>query len=561
MRWIACAIARSNMGPNLQQKGYDLKASLTVSGCRRMFKRPMATFFLHRNLLSTGGRAAAIVFLCATVAPAWPTGRLAAQGNAHPGGESGAGGSIRRTPIASLVSDIRAITADRPFADASWGVSVVSCDNGEVLVDLDGSRNRQVASNMKLLTTATALAVLGGDRRFTTEVYVGRLVDDGLPGEDIVIRTMGDPSISPSFGTDPREVLAGWCRVLDSLGISRVRNIIVDATRYESTPYGPGWNWDDEQFGFSAPISAAAIYDNCVEVRVTPGDAPGSPARIDLIPPTAYVSLQVTAQTARVDEAGAIEVRRERGSDIVTVAGLIAVGAEPFIEHIAIDDPPAFFGTLMQEEMERRHIVVLGSVVDVDNVKQPIPYSSLRRIVIRRSEPLRELLPAINKQSLNLASELLLREMGFDDVGTGTTAAGVEVVKRMVRDAGIDPERLKIVDGSGLSRLNMIAPADITRFLRSSWRARWGSDYRASFAVAGRDGTLAQRLRGSRAEGNAIGKTGYLNGIRAISGFVRSRDGEWLAFSVVVNNYSVPTIMVNTAQDLIVMRLASFTRK
>lgn len=491
--------------------------------------------------------------LCATA--------VAAQSGSRVPASPGGAGAPRRAPLAVLASDLQQIISDRSFAEASWGASVVSCDNGEVLYDFEAGKNRQFASNLKLLSTATALAALGADRRFATEVYLGNVLDAGDDSEDLVIRALGDPSISPSFGIDPREVLHEWVSTIDSLGVRRIRNIIVDASRYEATPFGPGWGWDDEAYGFNAHISAAAIYDNSVEVRVTPGPRPGSPARIDLLPATAYVTLQVTAQTATRDAVGTIEVKRDRGSDIVTVSGSIAVGAEPYIEHIAVDDPNVFFGTLIEEELERSGIPVRGAVLDAEDIRRPVPYATLRRISVRRSRPLGELLPAINKQSLNLATEMLVREMGFDDCGIGSTSAGLEVVRRFMRDAGIDPEKTRIVDGSGLSRLNMLSAADMTRLLRVAWRARWGADFRASLAIAGRDGTLATRMRGSLAEGNAIGKTGYLNGIRALSGYVRSRDGEWLAFSIVVNNYSVPTSVVNTAQDLFVMRLASFSRK
>ncbi len=131
----------------------------------------------------------------------------------------------------------------------------------------------------------------------------------------------------------------------------------------------------------------------------------------------------------------------------------------------------------------------------------------------------------------------------------------------MLGESGIDIEHIKIYDGSGLSRKDMIAPADITTLLRWAWRSSVSRDFMGSLAVAGKDGTLINRLRGTLAEGNVIGKTGYLNSIRAISGYARTRDGELVAFSIVANNYSVPTSVVNTAQDLIVMRLASFSRK
>jgi len=466
-----------------------------------------------------------------------------------------------RNRLVSLANDIHAIIGDRSFADATWGISVVSCESGEILFNHAGALNRQVASNLKLVSTSAALSVLGGDHRFATELYLGDVLDDSPAGNDLIIRTLGDPSISPSFSCDPRAVLSEWCRLLDSLGVRQLRNIVVDASRYDDVPYGPGWAWDDEPYGFNAVTSAAAIYDNAVEIRIAPGAAAGDPVRVDLLPPTAYVSIQVTAQTAPADVTSTIDVRRDRGSDVVTVSGSIALGAEPYVEHIAVEDPPLFFGTLVAEELDRRQIDVRGVVLDATDVKRPLPYSSIRRIAVRRSPPLRVLCAAVNKQSLNLAAEMITKELGYADCGIGSTAAGLDAIRRFVVSLGIDPERTRILDGSGLSRLSMISANDITHLLRTAWRSSWGDDLRNSLSIAGRDGTLAGRMKGSLAEGNVMAKTGYLNGIRAISGYVRSRDGEWLTFSLVTNNYSVPTSVVNTAQDLILMRLASFTRK
>lgn len=479
------------------------------------------------------------------------------KGEATPGARS----SQARARLHSLAADINSIIGDYAFVDASWGVSVVSCQSGEILYEHDANRNRQYASNIKLVTTSAALALLGSDYRFSTEIYIAGLIADGTTENDLVIRPMGDPTISPSFGVDPRGVLGEWGGVLDSLGVRKVRNVVVDASWYEDTPYGPGWAWDDEAYGFNARVSAAAIYDNSVEVRIEPGEVAGAPVRIHLVPPTAYVSLQVTAVTGTTIGMGTIDVRRERGSDIITVSGSIALGAEPYVENISVDDPPIYLGTLVSEELARRNIAVKGGVVDAADLRRPLPYSSMRRIHVHRSQPLRRIVTAINKQSLNLAAELLVREIGQRECGAGETAAGIDAVRRWHGTTGVDPERIRIVDGSGLSRLNMLAPSDVTRILRASWMAPWWADFRASLSVAGVDGTLANRMTGSLAAGNAIGKTGFLNGIRALSGYVRTRDGEWLAFSIVANNYSVPTGVVNTAQDMIVMRLASFARK
>ncbi len=467
-----------------------------------------------------------------------------------------------RTAVSLLARDIASIIGDSSFADATWSISVVSCDNGETLYRYNDRKNRQVASNVKLLTTAAALLRLGGDYRFGTDLFVSGSV--GASGElagNVVVRASGDPSISPAFGVDPRTVIRQWARALDSVGIRSVDNVLVDAAYFDNVPYGPGWAWDDESYGYNAPISAAAIFDNSIELTVRPGAEPGAPVSIDIVPPTAAVTLKVTATTSRADSISTLDIRRERGSDVIVVRGNIAAGAEAYVEHVSVEHPARFFATVLKEELARNGIVVRGAAYDAADYPEHVAYGTLRRVATHLSPQLRQIVAATNKQSLNLAAEMLTKKLGRDFNGMGSTAAGVEVTKRMLAQAGVDVEHIRLYDGSGLSRQDMIAPADLVTVLRWAGHAPIAQDFAASLALAGRDGTLANRMRGTLAENNLIAKTGYLGGIRALSGYVRSRDGELLAFSIVVNNYSVPTSLVNTAQDLIGMRLASFSRK
>ena len=466
-----------------------------------------------------------------------------------------------RLALEQLGQDINAIISDKNFADATWGISIVSCESGDVLYAANDRKNRQVASNIKLLTTAAALYRLGTEFRFGTTAYISGTLANGVLNGDVIIRASGDPSFSTTFGLDPQAVIRSWASALDSIGVRAVRNVVVDASLFDNIPYGPGWAWDDEPYGFNAPISAAAIHDNSIAVTVTPGTAPGRSVLIDINPATAYVTLKVTASTSRPDSVATLDIRRNRADLTIEVSGNIAAGSTPYTESISIEEPNVFFASLVAEEFERFGIAVQGTALDAAERSEPYDYRTLRPFAVHYSPALRDIVAVTNKQSLNLAAEILLKKMGREASGVGSTAAGLDVVRNVVSRASIDVERLRVFDGSGLSRQDMIAPADLTQFLRWAYRSSIGKTFMASLPIAGVDGTLARRLQGTLAENNVLAKTGYMNGIRAISGYARSRDGEWLAFSIVTNNYSVPTSVVNTAQDLILMRLASFSRR
>jgi len=494
--------------------------------------------------------------------PVFLTAQAAAQPPAKPEATPGISRYYGKQRVAELVKDIDAIISDRNFTDATWGISIISCNSGELLYQHEGRKNRQVASNLKLLTTMTALRRLGETYRYTTGIYAtGEITPTGELLGDLVVRTGGDPSLSPVFGVEPTEVMRSWARALDSMGIRSIRNVIVDASIFDDVPYAPGWSWDDESYGFNAQISAAALYDNSVEVTVTPGKAPGRPVSIDLYPSTAYVTLKVTATTTRADSASTLDIRRERGGSTITVSGNIALGSDPYVEHISVEKPPLFFATVLREELERSGITVRGSPYDAADYPEQGRYPTAREVAIYRSPPLSDIVATTNKQSLNLATEMLVKKIGREATGSGSTSAGLDVIRRQLSEIGVDVEHIRLFDGSGLSRQNMIAPTDITTMLRWARGAPFYPSFLASLSVAGVDGTLGGRLKGTLAAGNIYAKTGYLNGIRAVSGYARTREGEWLAFSIVTNNYSVPTGVVNTAQDLILMRLASFSRK
>jgi D-alanyl-D-alanine carboxypeptidase/D-alanyl-D-alanine-endopeptidase (penicillin-binding protein 4) len=216
---------------------------------------------------------------------------------------------------------------------------------------------------------------------------------------------------------------------------------------------------------------------------------------------------------------------------------------------------------IFREILEDKQIRFRGALLDIDDWNEKLSYLNLDPIIIIESIPLFEIIKIINKESHNLSAELLLKTIGKESSGIGTYEAGIEKIKEFLEISGISPENMVIVDGSGLSRFNLISPRYQINLLSWIYRSDYKNELLNSLAVPGENGTLERRMKRSLAEKNVIAKTGSMNNVNNIMGYVQTRDGETLAFSIMMQNFTVPSSLARNLQDLILMRLASFSRK
>ena len=449
---------------------------------------------------------------------------------------------------------------------AVWGMDVRALDGNERLY----SRNPDVlltpASTMKLVTLAAAAERLGWNDRFETILLATAPIRDGTLQGDLVVRGAGDPTINAS-GT--RNVFAGWADELRSLGVRRIAGRIIgdddvlDDGALETPGFGSGWAWDDFARGFAAPAGALQHRGNVVEVVVEPGSAAGRPARARFRHPGSDLLLRNDVITVRADQTAGIRLRRLPGRPSLVVAGRIPEDSPPIVQNAAVGNPTLFFVQAFKDALEQHGIAVDGEAVDVDSLaaRERAPaLPGLRPLVRHRSEPLSAIGADMLKQSRNLYAESLVRHLG---VASGSTArAGRSVVSAVLNDWGIDGRGAVVADGSGLSRYTYLTASALVEVLA---RLHQDPDHRASIMaalpVAGRDGTLRQRLVGTAAEGVARAKTGSMSRVRALAGYVESAAGEPLAFAILANNFSAPAAEVTRVIDEAVATLASFSRR
>jgi D-alanyl-D-alanine carboxypeptidase/D-alanyl-D-alanine-endopeptidase (penicillin-binding protein 4) len=451
----------------------------------------------------------------------------------------------------ALGTDLDSLLANPELAGAESGLVVRNVDTGATLYSRQGDSLLVPASNMKLVTSATAMDLLGPDYTFDTAVrYTGTLSGGTLNG-DLYLKGYGDPS------TTLADYQAMAAQVKQA-GITKITgHLIADDTYYDNQRLGPAWAWDDEPYYYSAQVSAltespdANSTSGAVNVTVTPG-AQGQPATVTMTPPNDYVTIVNTATTGT---STGLSVDRPHGTNTITVSGTIAAGAAPSTQQMAVDNPTAFVANLFRKALCDDGITISGSTAF-----QKTP-SGTTAVATHTSAPLSQLLTPLFKRSDNLVAETITKAAGVAKFGRGSFYDGVNALTSKLAGFGIDYNKYNQFEGSGLSRMDIITPAEIASLLVNAKSRPWFQTWYNALSVAGNSdpaigGTLAKRMVGTAAANNLHGKTGSLTGVSALSGYVTAADGEHLAFSLLSNNF-IPG-SVHDVEDAVGVRLAQY---
>ena len=466
------------------------------------------------------------------------------------GSDRVASGGMRRATTdrrAELRRDIDTALSRPEFARTYWGVAVQSLQSGETLYSLNERKLMLPASNMKIVTLAAAAEKLGWDYTYETTVRVVGTIESRVLHGDVVIVGSGDPSLMAADGAANR-VFASWANQLKASGIQTVTGrVIGDASALGGETLGFGWSWDDLPDGYAAGVGALQLNEDAVRITVAPGPAEGAFAAASMAPAGEGLAIDNFIITAAA--AGQPEVRAQRlpGATTLTLRGSIPVGHPPVIIEAAVDNPTRFFVKAARAALIDNGIDVRGPAVDRADVVDPVPGGAGRQIASYRSLPLATLAERLMKASQNQYAETLLKTAG--------------PAQPILRPWGIGAADLIQRDGSGLSRYDYVtAEAIVTILAHIDRDARLKGPFEASLPIGGKDGSLAGRMKGTAAEGNARAKTGSMSNVRALSGYVTSGDGEPFVFSIIANNFDVSPDVILRAIDEIVVRLAQFTR-
>lgn len=449
-----------------------------------------------------------------------------------------------------LASEIDQAIEGSQFASARWGVFVISLRDGRVLYSRDGDKLFTPASNMKIYTTAVALDLLGADYRWRTSVYAQAEPDaNGAVDGDLTLYGRGAPDLV-SRSKENHPSLAQLADQLYARGVRRVRgNLVGDESYFRGNLFGEGWQWNDVQWYFGAEASALSIDANEIDLNITPASSAGEPAAVTLNESSDYFQVVNNVATVVRDAIPTVGIRRGLSDNELVVWGEFPAGGRGFGARLSVHNPALWAATLFKDVLAARGIIVDGQPRNRDfRVTERERFDPQEGIEVAAvmSKTLGEIAVVTNKKSVNLNAELILRALGKERGAMapdpdqhkmrerGDDEAGLAIIRVWLQRAGVTTSNLALHDGSGLSRLNLVTPEATARLLVAVSKTSAASSFRRSLPVAGKDGTLAFRMKA--VGGRIVAKTGSLTYDDALSGYATTGEGEDLAFAVICND-------------------------
>ncbi len=434
---------------------------------------------------------------------------------------------------------------------ADWGIDIVDPTTNRVLLAVNPDKTFKPASVLKVVTTSAALEKLGPDFRFHTGVYTnGAVRADGTLEGDLILVGRGDPNLADTEGDLLQETaLQELAEKIQALGIKRIQGIVIgDDSYFDDSSHGKGWTAQDLKSVYGSPINALSINNNVFWVYAHPTKYMQL-VSAGVEPHNSYFRIRDLGVTGSVRSKQTMYARLIPGTKTIVLSGILPA-RHSFAQHINADKPAAVTATMFRDELVRHGISVKG---DVEVIGHGDVSPELRRqwklLADHESPPLIRALEIINKHSQNLHAEMLLRTLGAEFKGIGSDEAGLQVVKEFLVDAGVDIDKVQLDDGCGLSRENLVTPRFQTSLLQFLSTRPYFELFLNTLAVSGTDGTLRHRLASQEVRGSIRAKTGTLNGVSTLSGYMTTRSGRSLAFSIFANNVHTSMTRVKRTID------------
>src|SRR5437762_1244321 len=446
--------------------------------------------------------------------------------------------------LARFAARVEALLGTAPTNKGEWGLLIMDAETGETLYEQNADRYFVPASNMKLFTTALALAKLGPDYRFHTTLETRASISNGVLTGNLTLVGRGDPNLSnrkfpynlkEEFDGPPEKTLTELADAIVAKGVKEISgDVIGDDSYFPRERYPSGWEIDDMVWEYGAAISSIVVDDNTVTLTLTPGEQPGSPVQASESPATLEFLVENDVVTSNPDVKSDLTLTREPGASLVVVKGTMPAKSSPRKLVLAVEEHAQHAAAVLKRLLEDRGVHVDG----IARAHHEAPKTPGDPVVLAEhvSVPLGDAVKLINKISQNLHTEMLLRTVARQNGMWSTDDDLMKAPQDFYASAGIDPDDVIQSDASGLSRHDLVTPRAIAALLQFAQKQPWFEAYFNSLPVAGVDGTLEDRMKNTPAAGHIHAKTGSVEHVRTLSGFADTLSGRRLIFSFLSNN-------------------------
>lgn len=456
------------------------------------------------------------------------------------------GQAFLTTSTTNLRKSIESMVEANKDKAGTVGIYVVDAQTSRVLVDINGNKAMVPASNNKLRTTAAALALLGEDFRYSTDLLTTTSADDRgvLPG-DIIVRGGGDPTLSGRFEKEKTDVtgpLRELAKALKAKGITEVAGgLLLDDTYFDRDYFHSGWYKSERGEWYEAEIWGLSFNDGCVDLTWSgKGLAPGDLASVTMNPQTDYVRLDNQVRVAAKGRPSERYYTRADQSNDIIASGTITVDSSK-VDSATVWNGPLFFASVFRDVLTSEGITVRGNARLLDPREVEKIEADAQVIASHKSPPLTDVVNTINRVSQNYYADTLIKTLGKVKGGTGSYAAGVKVIDDYFKKAGIYMAGNVIVDGSGLAAENMVSPRQLVETIRLADTGAHKAAWRDSLPIGSTRGSLKSRFQQTTQSRtlspNIMGKTGLIGGVRTLSGIAKNHAGRDVYYSIMLNDF------------------------
>ncbi len=417
------------------------------------------------------------------------------------------------------------------YKSATIGIEVIDAKTGQDLFSENSEKLMIPASVLKIVTSATALEILGADYRFKTRIgYKGSISHNELTG-DLVIISGGDPTLGSSYFSD-KDFLHKWAGKIREAGIEKITgNIVLDGSDYEAEELPPTWVWGDIGNYYGACFDPFTNHDNLFAITFKSGNAGEKTEIISTSPVIEGLKIEnrVVASDDKNDNAFVYGSPFDKNR---LIKGTIPKGKEKFSIKASMPSPAELFGLMFIKAIRDEGIVFNGTSI-VSSVKT----GNFTEIHTHYSPSLDEIIKKLNYLSVNLFAEHLLVQLGFEKNKKGGRESGIEVINNFWKELGFDSQNLVMEDGSGLSHFNAVTPSFLNQVLKYMYHSKNSEVFFKSLPSAG-EGTLSSFSNTAFPENTLRAKSGSMTRVRCYSGYITCNSGKTLIFTVMVNHFA-----------------------